>query len=272
MINSAAHHDTNVVFTIFDMIPKVIHYCWLSDDPYPELIRDCMDSWKRHLPDYEYVLWDKQRFDLSSVPYVYEAFRAKKYAFAADYIRMHALYHHGGIYLDTDVEVLKPFDDLLTLPYFIGRESLLTSRGNLHLEVAAFGAQKGTPWLGTFLDTFNGRKFYISPGKYNMDLLPVTLRDHLAESKIIKEISDIKEFEYDTNIINIFTSEYFSPKTMRLEDYETTQRTYCIHHYNNSWIKNKNNIQYVRSFMSYILHKIPNYTKIRSKIIRILYK
>ena len=83
-----------------NMIPKRIHLCWLSGDPYPQKIQKCIDSWKVHLPDYEIMLWDLKRFDIAQVPWVEQAFRVKKYAFAADYIRLYALYNYGGIYLD----------------------------------------------------------------------------------------------------------------------------------------------------------------------------
>lgn len=88
------------------------------------MIRHCIDSWRRVLPDYEIVLWDTKRFDVNSVPWVKEAFAAKKYAFASDYIRAYALYHEGGIYLDSDVEVLKTFDPLLQYKSFIGFEAV----------------------------------------------------------------------------------------------------------------------------------------------------
>lgn len=100
------------------MIPKKIHYCWLSDDPMPEKLLKCVESWKKYLPDYELVKWDLKKFPLSKNPWVREAFENKKYAFAADYIRLYALATEGGIYLDSDVEVLKSFDDLLKYPYF----------------------------------------------------------------------------------------------------------------------------------------------------------
>lgn len=126
------------------MIPKIIHYCWLSGDPFPEKIQHCINSWRKVLPDYEFVLWDTKRFPLELSPWVKEAFKAKKYAFAADYIRVYAIYHYGGIYLDCDVEVIKRFDDLLHLPYFVGEEAT----GD-RVEVAAFGAEKGTLWVKT---------------------------------------------------------------------------------------------------------------------------
>src|SRR5690606_40794226 len=101
------------------MIPKKIHFCWLSGDEYPDLIKKCVNTWKEKLPDYEFILWDTNRFDLDSNIWVKQAFETKKYAFAADYIRLYAVYNYGGIYLDTDVEVIKSFEDLLDLPYFI---------------------------------------------------------------------------------------------------------------------------------------------------------
>ncbi len=105
------------------MIPKIIHFCWLSDEPYPESIQKCMNSWKEKLPDYEIWKWDFKRFPKGSAKWVDQAFEKRKYAFAADYIRLYALSNYGGIYLDSDVEVLKSFDDLLHLPYFIGMEN-----------------------------------------------------------------------------------------------------------------------------------------------------
>ena len=121
------------------MIPKIIHLCWMSGDPFPSDIQKCIDSWKRILPDYEIWLWDTKRFDLSTSVWVTEAYDKKKYAFCADYIRMYALFNYGGVYLDSDVEVLRSFNDLLTLPYFIGYES------KQYFEAAVIGAEKGNP-------------------------------------------------------------------------------------------------------------------------------
>ena len=116
-------------------IPKIIHYCWLSENPVPEDMLRYMATWKEHLSDYEFIKWDFNRFDINSSVWVKEAFENKKYAFAADYIRFYALYHMGGIYLDSDVEVLKSFDDLLDLPYFVGAEKAQTP------EAAVIGAE-----------------------------------------------------------------------------------------------------------------------------------
>ena len=144
------------------MIPKRIHLCWLSGDPYPQKIQKCIDSWKVHLPDYEIMLWDLKRFDIAQVPWVEQAFRVKKYAFAADYIRLYALYNYGGIYLDSDVEVLKSFDPLLDLPYFVGAENAGT------IEAAIIGAEKGCDWIKACLDYYKGRNFIQENGQMDI--------------------------------------------------------------------------------------------------------
>ena len=100
------------------MIPKIIHFCWLSDEPYPTFIEKCFTSWKEQLPDYQIKKWDTSTFDINSVPYVKEACEERKWAFAADYIRLHAIYTEGGIYLDSDVLVQKNFDQFLDNPCF----------------------------------------------------------------------------------------------------------------------------------------------------------
>ena len=109
------------------MIPKIIHYCWLSNDPIPSNIQHYMDSWKKYLPDYEFIHWNFDKFDKSSSRWVSEAFDNKKYAFAADYIRLYALYHYGGIYLDMDVEVLKSFNPFLSLQTMMGWQYIKTT-------------------------------------------------------------------------------------------------------------------------------------------------
>ncbi len=104
------------------MIPKKIHYCWFGPKPYPKLVGKCMKTWQQHLPDYEICLWNEENSPMDH-PFVQQAYAAKKYAFVADYVRFWALYHHGGIYLDTDMYVVKPFDDLLNYDCFFGYET-----------------------------------------------------------------------------------------------------------------------------------------------------
>ena len=159
------------------MIPKIIHLCWLSGDPYPRKIQDCLDSWKKHLPSYEIILWDTKRFNIHEVPWVEQAFNTKKYAFAADYIRLYALYHHGGIYLDSDVEILKSLDNFLELPYFVGAETSGT------IEAAILGAEKGCDWIKCCLDYYEGRNFIREDGSYDIRMLPEILNETILRLK-----------------------------------------------------------------------------------------
>ena len=153
------------------MIPKKIHFCWLSGEEYPPLIKHCLDTWKRVLPDYEIILWDTNRFDINSVQWVKEAFEAKKYAFAADYIRVYALYTEGGIYLDSDVEMLKSFNPLLKYSSFIGFEA---STGSI--EAAIMGAEAGSEWCKNAMDFYNDKHFDIDFIRKNKLLAPEVIK------------------------------------------------------------------------------------------------
>ena len=154
-------------------IPKIIHYCWLSGEPYPELVQRCMQSWREKLPDYEFILWDMSRFDNHSVPWVEQACNVKKWAFAADYIRLYALYNYGGIYLDSDVEVLRPFDDLLDRPYFFGREHTPDRIENQDsIEAATMGAEKELPFLKKVMGFYEDHEFINADGNLDTTTLP----------------------------------------------------------------------------------------------------
>lgn len=234
------------------MIPKKIHYCWLSGDPFPPKIQHCIDSWKRIIPDYEFVLWDTYRFPLDKHPWVKEAFESKKYAFAADYIRMYAIYEEGGIYLDSDVEVLKRFDDLLHLPYFIGKEGYSD-----RVEVAAFGAEKGTPWVKQCLDYYNGRHFIKDDGSYDTKVMPDVVYDVLSANYSIKSIASIPEFGDNINDFYEFPNDWFCAHVhLHPEDLESTyiisNKTYCVHHFANSWLK----VNRIKLFIKKMLMRI----------------
>ena len=237
------------------MIPKIIHYCWLSNDPFPESIQYCIDSWKEKLPDYEIMLWNFDRFPKGTSKWVDEAFAAKKYAFAADYIRLYALYNYGGIYLDSDVEVLKSFDDFLCLPYFIGREN--TPSG---IEAATIGCEKGFSLMKHMLDRYQGRSFYKEDGHIDDATLPSIFRDTINKYYKINEINSISEFISDDGLINIFPVDWFSPKTWDTRELKLTENTRSIHHFEGSWKKtNKNTSVSTKATMPLISVVIPVY-------------
>lgn len=196
------------------MIPKLIHLCWLSGDPYPPLIEKCLSSWKERLPDYTIKIWNTQTIDIESNRWLKQSFSVKKYAFAADFIRFFALYHYGGIYLDADVEVLKPFDDLLNREYFLGEEA------GGDVEAAVMGCEKGLPWIKECLDYYSDRPFILSDG--TLDTKPVPL---LINTKV------------DKYSLQLFPYTYFSPKDYNIGKIDVTHESYTVHHFDGKWIK-----------------------------------
>ena len=219
------------------MIPKIIHLCWLSGDTYPPKIAKCLESWKKYLSDYEVMLWDTNQFDLSSSIWVRQAFEKKKYAFAADYIRFYALYHHGGIYLDSDVEVLRSFDDLLDLPYFMGAEKAQTP------EAAIIGAEKGCDWIKACLDYYHNRPFINEDGSLNIKTVPDIMIRQIEQIKPVRVLSledslNIRSLDMQKEVL-VFNDAFFSPKVFDSREVELTPYTYAIHHYQNSWFSPK---------------------------------
>lgn len=212
------------------MIPKIIHFCWLSNDPYPEKIKRCMDSWRKYLPDYEFVHWNYDRFPRGKCKWVDQAYDNKKYAFAADYIRVYALYHYGGIYLDTDVEVLKSFEDLLDLPYFLGREN-----SKAGIEAAALGCEKGNSLIKDILDSYEGQSFVNSDGSLNVEPMPIRFRSCIEAKYHYRMIDKKDDFDDNPFVINVFPVDYFSPKRFDTNTIEATERTYSIHHFAAAW-------------------------------------
>lgn len=214
------------------MIPRTIHYCWFGRGPMPELALRCIESWHIHLPEYKYKLWNEDNFDINVCPYVKEAYMSGKYAFVTDYVRLYALYVEGGIYMDTDVEVLKPYDDLLSLTGFTGYE------GSKHTPpvTGTIASIPGGVWVHEQLKAYDGLHFLKEDG--SMDLTTNTTRI----SCIMKEggfVPDGKEKDYLD--MHIFPTDYFCPRQTTGE-YFLTENTYCDHHFLGSWNSSKKGI------------------------------
>ena len=213
------------------MIPKIIHFCWMSGDAYPDNIKKCIDSWKEKLPDYEIKLWSKDNFDVNSVRWVKEAFESKKYAFVADYIRFYALYNYGGIYLDSDVEVLKNFDEFLNNKSFMCYEYLNFP------EAAIVGAEKGTPWVKKCLDYYTDKSFFYKNGEQKKQVVP-----HLVKLSVEK-IFGIKLFDNGKiqkfGGLTMYPYWYFSPKNYFSSKLELKPETVAIHRFASAWGPNK---------------------------------
>ena len=217
------------------MIPKIIHCCWLSSNPIPETLQAYMASWKKFLPDYELILWNFERFPKSQSKWVSDAFDKKKYAFAADYIRIYALYNYGGIYLDMDVEVLKSFDEFLSLPTMLGHEN---NTKLMSLEVAVFGVEKHSAWIKDCLDHYNQREFVNTDGSFNDQPLPGVIKKILeTKGYTFKDVDNLIDAQNAMEReIPIFHSDFFSPKDHVTGKYKVTPNTHSIHHFAGSWL------------------------------------
>lgn len=212
-------------------IPKIIHYCWLSGDPYPELVQRCIQSWKDKLPEYELMLWDQNRFDIHSVPWVEQACAKKKWAFAADYIRLNALYNYGGIYLDSDVEVKNSFDPFLHLPYFVGRESR-----NDVFEAAVIGAQCKQEWIKQSLLFLKNAEFKTEKIYKDDYLAPLVLKNTVKKMGLLEtKIDNIPESYDDDGKFYVFSSDFFSPLNNLSLNIKSSKNNYAIHWFTGTW-------------------------------------
>lgn len=210
------------------MIPKTIHYCWFGRGEMPELARKCIASWHEFMPDWEYKLWNEDNFDVNQIPYTKEAYKAKKYAFVSDYVRLYALCNEGGVYLDTDVETFKPFDDLLHYAAFAGFE------GSKHvpLGTCVMASEACGAWVAEQLAAYQGRHFLLSDGSFDMT----------TNVQFITAVMQMNGFvqngmEQDYKDLHVFPTEFFSPRQTTGE-YIRTENTYCDHHGIGSWSDN----------------------------------
>lgn len=220
------------------MIPKKIHYCWFGRGPKPALALKCIESWKKYLPDYEIIEWNEESFDVNAVPYTAEAYEARKYAFVSDYARFKILYDQGGLYFDTDVEVIKPFDEIVEQGPFMGYE---TDPDNDRFGTVAaglgIGAESGMPIFQKILEYYEGLHFETNPN----GALPVTVVTHTTN--ILKDEGLRPEQGIQTVAnITIYPSEYFGPKSIKDGKIQLTKNTHSIHHYSESWLPKRRRI------------------------------
>ena len=206
-------------------IPKVIHYCWFGRGEKPKLAKKCIKSWKKYLPDYEIKEWNEDNFDINSNQYVKEAYEAKKYAFVSDYVRFYALYNYGGIYMDTDVEVLRSLDCFLYNKAFIGFENDKYVAPGLIL-----GAEKHNPIIKKMYESYSNKRFLLDDGTYNLTTVVEYVTDILKQHGLICN-NTIQELDS----IKVYSKTYFCPLTYNSIQKDFSDDTYTIHHFAASW-------------------------------------
>lgn len=214
------------------MIPKIIHYCWFGGNPLPELAQKCIESWKKFCPDYKIMRWDETNYDVNKNKYMKEAYDAQKWGFVPDYARLDIIYSYGGIYLDTDVEIVKSMDDLLNLKAFCGIES----PSNMIALGLGFGAEKGNRILQLLRDDYENRRFVLGDGKLNLLAAPMTNTKKLGELGCNCDTDTVTKFSYNNSELCIFPKNYFCPKDYVTGEINMTKDTYTIHHYDGSWV------------------------------------
>jgi hypothetical protein len=225
-------------------IPKIIHYCWFGRGEKPEIVKKCMDSWEKALPEYKIIEWNETNFDIHINAYVQEAYQAKKYAFVSDYVRVYALYHIGGIYLDTDVEVYKNFYDLLHHESFWGFEQ------ENFIATSTIGAAKGNPLIKSFLDSYQEKSFKNKDGSNN-ELTNVAIITELLKGKGLKLDNSYQELP---GIGAFYPQTYFSPYDYINCRKLITENTYTMHHFYKSWLPPKTRMKgYVKLSLAKII-------------------
>lgn len=208
------------------MIPKIIHYCWFGRNPLPELALNCIESWKKHLSNYEIKEWNEDNYDVRKIPYISQAYDAKKYAFVSDYARFDILYQYGGIYFDTDVEVIKDLTPIINAGAFMGIEYAGAINAGLGI-----GSPARTEIFNEILDSYAKEKFLNSDGSLNLKTVVTRVSDIFREYGFNNDqiIQDVKGYK-------IYPTEYFCPKDYQTGSLNLTEKTFTIHHYDGSWL------------------------------------
>lgn len=216
------------------MIPKVIHYCWFGGNPEPKDVKKCIASWKKHLTDYEIRRWDESNYDVNNIPFSKEAYEVKKFAYVSDYARLKILYENGGVYLDTDVEVIRNMDDLMKRGAWMGVEKHANAPDaddmvNLGL---GFAVEPHNPILKEIM-AFYENTHYIFPDGHREQITIVPITTHILKKHGLKP--SVTEPCLCGNV-TIYPWDYFCPQEFLSNKLEVTEHTYTIHHYSASWM------------------------------------
>ncbi|GGE24880.1 glycosyltransferase family 32 protein [Streptococcus himalayensis] len=203
------------------MIPKTIHYCWFGNHPLPESVQKCILSWKEKCPEYRIVEWNEENYDVHKIPFIAQAYSMGKYAFVSDYARLDIVYQYGGIYLDTDVELLTSLDDLLDKSCFMGMETIGRVATGL-----GFGAEKGHGFVKKNKEAYESIDFNPRMNKTCVDITTdLLLSEGLKKENKVQLVDDV----------TIYPPEYFCPYSLETKKMNYTENTYSIHHYDASW-------------------------------------
>lgn len=240
-------------------IPKIIHYCWFGEKKKSKLIKKCISSWKKYNPEYTIVEWNEKNINLSCNAYIKEAYENKKWAFVADYVRLYVVYNKGGIYLDTDVELIKGLDDFLSYDAFFSVER----NGNINTGLG-FGAKIGNKTVKKLMDSYENIHF-CNKETGKLDFTPCTHRNTETIESMYGNIKDKINSRLNDNVI-ILDSDFFCPYNQKTGEMNKTSNTVGIHWYSASWRSKSINYRekFLRPFKRIIGEKYFDYFKRKS--------
>lgn len=246
------------------MIPKKIHYCWFGKNKKPLLARKCIRSWKKYLKGFEIIEWNEENYDLSSAPlYVRQAYEAHKWAFVSDYVRLDVLNKYGGVYFDTDVELIKPIEDILSIGAFMACEIDGDDTLGVCIRVASglgMATEANSELIHVILSTYDNDRFILSDGSFNLFTIVSRTTDILTKfglknSNLVQKVGDF----------SIYPAEYFCPIDMNTGNFYKTANTKAIHWFDASWMKSDSSNDLKRFIHTRIRKLFGNrYRKIRS--------
>ena len=216
------------------MIPKVIHYCWFGRNPIPAEYQKYIESWRKYLPDFEVKEWNEDNFDINCIPFIQEAYEVKKFAYVSDYARLKVLYENGGVYFDTDVEVIRPIDDLMERGPWMGIEKHTSTPNNAdQVNVGlGFAVEPRNSIIKEVMEFYENTHYIFPDG--HMEQIPIVpvvtdvLRKHGMPTHVDKPT--------DVAGITIYPWDYFCPQEFLSSKIESTPNTYTIHHYSATWM------------------------------------
>lgn len=222
---------SNLTIQKKQVIPPIIHYCWFGRNPLSQSAIRCIESWKKHFPDYEIKEWNEQNFDVNLCPYTQEAYKRGKYAFVSDVARFWILYQYGGIYFDTDVEVIQSFEDIVQERAFMGWETA-DKNGIQYINPGiGIGGAPQNEIFREILKKFEFLPFYNEKGEYNSYTMVPLVTDLLIQKGLLQNGK-----RQNIEGITIYPSEYFCPMNSLTGKIDLTQQTHSIHRFTMSWL------------------------------------
>ena len=211
------------------MIPKIIHYCWFGGKPLPKSAIKCINSWKKFFPDYEIKEWNERNFDVNLIPYTKEAYAAKKYAFVSDFARFWVLHEYGGIYFDTDVEVIRNMKEILSMGAFMGFEKRTNIEQHKHYINPGLGmsSAKSNIFFKEIIDIYSNFSGF-SLGKGTVC--------EITSLHLIKKGAKLSGGFETIEEINLLPADYLCPQAMIGAPIILTENTHSIHHFDCTWL------------------------------------